>query len=66
MTEKSVTQKPSTGNTDPNSFSKDEIDQLSDLITDDVAKSYNGEDTGSFHSSKEDDTGEFEPIKDTD
>jgi hypothetical protein len=68
MAEKSADQKTSTGEVDPNSFSKDEIDQLSDLISDSATpgESFDGDKTGSFRSNKEDDTGEFKRVENSD
>ena len=68
MSEKSITQKISKGDTGQDSISKDEIDQLSDMIFDCMAdENPNVEPcTGPVGGAKEDDTGEFEPIKDTD
>jgi hypothetical protein len=63
MTEKPVTQKISEGEVAQNSLSKDEIDKLSDIISDGTGNE-SPDDTGSFRR-KEDDTGEFEPIKDS-
>jgi hypothetical protein len=67
MAEKSADQKRSTGEVDPDSFSKDEIDQLSDMISDSApGESFDGDKTGSFRANKEDDTGAFKRIENPD
>jgi hypothetical protein len=56
--------KPETGEKN-NSMTDDEIGQLSDLISDCMESKDDGEDTGSFtRTSDDEDTGEFKPVQD--
>jgi hypothetical protein len=66
MSDDSVSQKTQKGEVVQDSLSKDEIDQLSDLISDSPTSNqkFDPDRTGSFHHSKGDDTGKFTTKKD--
>ena len=68
MSNDSVSQKTQKGEVVQNSLSKDEIDELSDLISDSSTPTdkFDPDRTGSFHHSKDDDTGSFTRKKDND
>ena len=59
-------QKVKNGETEQNSMTDDEIVQLSDLISDCMASTTleDDQDTGPFATPKDEDTGEFKPVKD--
>ena len=68
MSNDSVSQKTQKGEVVQNSLSKDEIDHLSDLISDSSTptEKFDPDRTGSFQHSKGDDTGNFKTKKDND
>ncbi len=59
-------QKAKNGEAEQNSMTDDEIVQLSDLISDCMASTTleDDQDTGSFATPTDEDTGEFKPVKD--
>ncbi len=54
---------PQTGETN-NSITDDEIGKLSDLVSDCMDSQEDGDDTGSFTRTADEDTGEFKPLQD--